>query len=82
LVLNPELILADEPTGNLDSAAGSAILGLLQRVRADHGTTIVMVTHDRSAAETGDRIVTLKDGEIGVDEPLRRSRTSGARSLG
>jgi putative ABC transport system ATP-binding protein len=82
LMLNPELILADEPTGNLDSATGSAILGLMQRVRVEHGTTIVMVTHDRSAAETGDRIVTLKDGEIVVDEPVSRSRASGARSLG
>jgi putative ABC transport system ATP-binding protein len=68
LMLQPRLILADEPTGNLDSATGSSILELLKTTCRETGTTIVMVTHDRRAAETGDRIVSLKDGRILSDE--------------
>lgn len=65
LILEPRAILADEPTGNLDSVTGASILRLLKATCNDHGTTIVMVTHDRSAAEAvGGRIVTLKDGQI------------------
>jgi putative ABC transport system ATP-binding protein len=68
LVLSPRLILADEPTGNLDSATGAAILRLLRDTCKRHGTTIVMVTHDRQAALAGDRIVLLRDGKLVGDE--------------
>jgi putative ABC transport system ATP-binding protein len=68
LVLEPALLLADEPTGNLDSAAGAAILRLLRQTSLATGTTVVMVTHDRSAAEVGDRVVWLKDGVVWQDE--------------
>lgn len=70
LVLDPRLILADEPTGNLDSATGNAILELLKRTARDHGTTVVMVTHDRNAAQAGDRLVRLRDGLIEGDDPV------------
>ena len=63
LVTKPALVLADEPTGNLDSATGEGILRLL-RDTADAGQTIVMVTHDDRTAEYADRIVRLSDGRI------------------
>ena len=69
LVLEPRLILADEPTGNLDSTTGRAILGLLKQTAREHGTTVVMVTHDRAAAEAGDRVVSLRDGHVEGDQP-------------
>jgi putative ABC transport system ATP-binding protein len=67
LVLAPPLILADEPTGNLDSATGATILRLLVNLCSEHGTTIVMVTHDANAARAGGRLVSLKDGRV-VDD--------------
>lgn len=74
LILEPRLILADEPTGNLDSGTGAAILALLQRTAREHGTTVVMVTHDRAAAEAGGRLVRLRDGQIEGDAPTERAR--------
>ncbi len=59
----PTLLLADEPTGSLDSAGGAEILGLFQRLH-DGGQTIVMVTHDDEVAATADRIVRMRDGRI------------------
>jgi putative ABC transport system ATP-binding protein len=61
---NPEVILADEPTGNLDSKSSTAILTLLRHTCTDLGATIVMVTHDPRAASYADRLVFLKDGQI------------------
>jgi putative ABC transport system ATP-binding protein len=71
LILEPKLILADEPTGNLDSATGASILALLGQLCSAHGTTIVMVTHDRTAADAGDRLVSLKDGCLVTDDRVR-----------
>ena len=68
LIMQPPLILADEPTGNLDSKTGAAILQLLRSTCTSTGTTIVMVTHDTKAAYTGDRVLYLKDGRIERDE--------------
>jgi putative ABC transport system ATP-binding protein len=70
LILEPKLILADEPTGNLDSATGATILKLLREACRAHSTTIVMVTHDVQAARAGDRIVRLKDGVVVGDESV------------
>ena len=64
LLLNPELVLADEPTGNLDTRAGREILSVLREMNRDEGHTIVMVTHDPSAAAAADRIVFLRDGRV------------------
>jgi putative ABC transport system ATP-binding protein len=61
---DPEIVLADEPTGNLDSKAGAAILALLRRACDDLGATIVMVTHDPRAASYADRVIFLQDGLI------------------
>ncbi|MGB9674003.1 MAG: ABC transporter ATP-binding protein [Anaerolineales bacterium] len=63
----PEIVLADEPTGNLDSRSGSAILDLLRKASKEFATTIVMVTHDPRAASYADRVIFLKDGKI-VDQ--------------
>ncbi len=63
-VNDPEIVLADEPTGNLDSKSGTAILELLRRSCDELGQTIVMVTHDARAASFADRVVFLKDGRI------------------
>jgi putative ABC transport system ATP-binding protein len=67
LLSKPEIVYADEPTGNLDSRSGNELLTFLRAAVKDHGQTIVMVTHDASAASFADRIVFLADGRI-VDE--------------
>ncbi len=64
LVTEPAIVLADEPTGNLDSKSGAEILGLLRRTCDEKGQTIVMVTHDARAAAYADRIVFLRDGQV------------------
>lgn len=73
LILEPKLLLADEPTGNLDSTTGASILSLLREACHGRGMTVVMVTHDRNAARAGDRLVLLRDGHIegdgGAGEP-------------
>ena len=67
LVTRPDIIFADEPTGNLDSKSGSEVLGLLRRSVDDYGQAVVMVTHDANAASYADRVLFLSDGRI-VDE--------------
>jgi putative ABC transport system ATP-binding protein len=67
LLSRPDIVYADEPTGNLDSRSGAELLAFLRSAVDDHGQTIVMVTHDASAASHADRIVFLADGRI-VDE--------------
>jgi len=64
LVTRPELIFADEPTGNLDSNASSEVLGFLRAAVSEHGQSIVMVTHDPQAAAYADRVVFLADGAV------------------
>ena len=67
LASRPEIIFADEPTGNLDSRSGAEVLGFLRRSVDEFGQTIVMVTHDPNAASYAQRVVFLADGRI-VDE--------------
>lgn len=68
LVFDPPVLLADEPTGNLDSTSGEEILRLLDRLHEELGTTIVLVTHNELAASHCERVVTLRDGRIVKDE--------------
>ncbi len=64
LVHQPLLLLADEPTGNLDSVTGEAILHLLQQLNREQGVTLIVVTHDMEVAAYADRIVRLRDGQV------------------
>ncbi len=64
LANNPEIILADEPTGNLDSETGATILELLKRLSVDEGKTMILITHDPDAAAIAGRIIRLRDGRI------------------
>jgi len=68
LVKNPPLILADEPTGNLDSRSGAEIISILTSLHAEQGITLVMITHDADIAHHCQRIIHLKDGQIVGEE--------------
>jgi putative ABC transport system ATP-binding protein len=80
LVNRPQIILADEPTGNLDSQTGAEILRELQRLNREQGQTILMVTHDSSIAAYAARIVTMRDGLIASDVPSEQLH-AGAEAL-
>jgi putative ABC transport system ATP-binding protein len=67
LANDPPILLADEPTGSLDSSSVEAVLGLFQRLRDERGMTIVLVTHDSVVAGVADRVVRMLDGKIAVD---------------
>ena len=66
----PKILLADEPTGNLDRATGKRIIDLLYELNKEHGTTLVLVTHDESLAEKCDRQLELIDGQLSVDSSV------------
>jgi putative ABC transport system ATP-binding protein len=73
LANTPDIVLADEPTGNLDSAAAREVLGLLRAAR-DRGQTLLLVTHDARVAAAADRIVTLRDGLVADETALQAAR--------
>jgi putative ABC transport system ATP-binding protein len=68
LVNDPEIILADEPTGNLDSASGREILGILRRLRDKQGKTILLVTHSQEGEGIADRVLRMRDGKLLSEE--------------
>jgi len=70
LVNNPDIILADEPTGNLDTTTGSTIMNIFEHLNKEHGVTIVIVTHDLELAQKMNRIIKLRDGLIVEDKKL------------
>jgi putative ABC transport system ATP-binding protein len=76
LVTDPEVIFADEPTGNLDSKSGKNVMGIIQRLNVDHGKTIVLITHETSTAEHAERIIRLLDGVIDSDEKVKNRLTA------
>ncbi|WP_067692549.1 ABC transporter ATP-binding protein [Nocardia jejuensis] len=80
LIMDPPLILADEPTGNLDSKTGAAILQLLGDITRE-GNSVVMVTHDMGAVRYCDRIITLRDGQIGSNESVERADDGEVRTV-
>ncbi len=73
----PPILLADEPTGNLDSVTGLQVIDLLLSFHRDYGTTLVLVTHDRALATRMQRIVTLRDGRIEADEAVDGTASKG-----
>ena len=76
LALDPKLVLADEPTGNLDSATSDAIHELFFQVNREHGTTIIVVTHNPAFAERMPRVVRMRDGRVEIDDVGRAQRPS------
>ena len=64
MITRPDVILADEPTGNLDSRASDEVVALLKLSAEKYGQTVVMITHDEEAAQVADRIMTIEDGRV------------------
>jgi putative ABC transport system ATP-binding protein len=78
LVNDPELILADEPTGNLDSRTSIEIMEILQRLNRERGITVLLITHEHDIAEYATRVVTVRDGRILTDQAIARRRDAAA----
>jgi putative ABC transport system ATP-binding protein len=74
LVNNPSLLLADEPTGNLDSRTSIEVMAIFQRLNTGHGITIVLVTHEPDIAEYATRVVGFRDGRVRLDRPVQQRR--------
>ena len=74
LVNNPSILLADEPTGNLDSRTSIEVMGLFQRLNIEHGITIVLITHEMDIAEYGTRTVAFRDGRVVADKRVEKRR--------
>ena len=80
LVNNPSLILADEPTGNLDSKIGKEIMSLFKRLNEEKSITIILVTHDPEVAQEAEKIIHIRDGQIVKEEIVNKSVNSGPTS--
>lgn len=78
LVNDPALLLADEPTGNLDTRTSVEVMGIFQRLNAEQGLTIVLVTHEPDIAEYTTRIVRFRDGKVRSDSPVMNRRVAAA----
>lgn len=76
LVNNPNLILADEPTGNLDSKSGEVVMQTFERLNKEQGKTVIVITHEKEVAEFSDRIISIKDGIVFSDVKNSKKRTS------
>ena len=80
LALDPKLVLADEPTGNLDSATSDAIHDLFFQINKEHGTTIIVVTHNPAFAESMPRVVRMRDGRVEIDDVGRAQRVTPTKT--
>ena len=74
LVTNPSILLADEPTGNLDTRTSIDVMGIFQRLNRERGITVLLITHEHDIAEYGTRIITCRDGHIVSDHPVKERR--------
>jgi putative ABC transport system ATP-binding protein len=81
LINNPALLLADEPTGNLDTQTSLEVMALFQRLNATRGLTIVLVTHEREITEFGTRVIAFRDGRVQSDRPVTGRRLATAEGL-
>ena len=81
LVKDPSILLADEPTGNLDSHSSGEIVALLQRLNRDSGITVIIVTHELEIASRTNRIVSMLDGAIVSDKPVGRPHRAGTAGV-
>ena len=79
LAIEPTFLLADEPTGNLDTSNSKRVMSLLRKLVEDHGQTIVMVTHDPAVSAQADRIIHLLDGQVEREEILKERRSVTAQ---
>lgn len=75
LVNNPKIILADEPTGNLDTKTGLIVLDTFKKLNKEHGKTIILITHEPDVAKHADRIIVIRDGKIEQDTPSHHFKT-------
>jgi putative ABC transport system ATP-binding protein len=78
LINNPSILLADEPTGNLDTRTSIEVMGIFQRLNRERGITVVLITHEIDIAEYGTRTVTFRDGHVVADRPVSRRRVAEA----
>ena len=74
LINNPSILLADEPTGNLDTRTSIEVMGIFQRLNQERGITVVLITHEMDIAEYGTRTVTFRDGQVVADRAVARRR--------
>jgi ABC-type lipoprotein export system ATPase subunit len=81
LANRPEVLLADEPTGNLDSRTGAEVLAEFRRLNEGHGQTIILVTHDKAIAASARRLITMCDGLIAADVTAARPNPGGASAV-
>jgi putative ABC transport system ATP-binding protein len=76
LINNPSILLADEPTGNLDSRTSIEVMGLFQRLNVERGITVILITHEHDIAEYGTRTIAFRDGVVVADKPVTKRRTA------
>ncbi len=74
LINNPSILLADEPTGNLDTKTSIEVMDIFQRLNRERGITVLLITHEPDIAEYGTRIVTFRDGQVVADRPVVKRR--------
>jgi putative ABC transport system ATP-binding protein len=79
IVNDPSLLLADEPTGNLDTVTSEEVMGIVQRLNDERGITIVLVTHENDISDFARRVVTVRDGRIIADRAVEKRRVAIAR---
>jgi len=76
LINNPSILLADEPTGNLDTKTSIEVMGVFQQLNRERGITVLLITHERDIAEYGTRVVAFRDGVVKTDEQIAKRRVA------
>jgi putative ABC transport system ATP-binding protein len=76
LITQPSILLADEPTGNLDTRTSIEVMGIFQRLNTERGITVLLITHEHDIAEYGTRIISCRDGHIVSDKPVEHRRSA------